>query len=173
MKKIAYIFIIIVASFTSCTEEYSLEDNGFTLQEVPGYVAFSVAGASTTMPPTEASEADGTVALNVEIPTTSPFDVTVNYTFGGTAVYGEDFTVDGATSAGGSIVIPRSTDINLDGLPDNADINIQLLTDGVADGTKTLEVTLTSASNAEGDIAVGRGGTDLLRTATVVIADVD
>lgn len=173
MKKIIYSLVVVAITFASCTEDYSLEDNGLAVKELPGYVAFSVAGASTTMAPKETSEDDGSTDLNVEIPTSSPTDVTVNYSFGGTAVYGVDFTVQGATSAGGSVIIPKSTEINLDGLPDNADINIQLLTDGVADGSKTIEVTLTSASNSEGDIAVGRAGTDLLKTAIVNIADVD
>ena len=46
-------------------------------------------------------------------------------------------------------------------------------TDGVADGEKTITLTLSDASNSEGTVAVGRGGTDLLKTANVVIADVD
>lgn len=159
--------------FTSCTEEYSLEDNGLSVQELPGYVAFSAPGASTTIAPEETSEDDGVTTLNVEIPTTSPTDVTVNYSFSGTAVYGVDYTVDSATSAGGSVVIFKTTEVNLDGLPDNADIDIQLLTDNVVDGPKTIEVTLVSASNSEGEIVVGRAGTDLLKTAIINIADID
>ncbi|MCB0584793.1 MAG: hypothetical protein KDD06_05625, partial [Phaeodactylibacter sp.] len=55
----------------------------------------------------------------------------------------------------------------------NADLEIELLTDDVQDGTKTLTITLVSASNDEGALAVGRGGTDYLKTATIVIEDVD
>jgi hypothetical protein len=173
MKKTIYLLIMMVAVLASCTEEYSLENNGLGVEELPGYVAFSAPGVSTSLAPEETSEDGGMVSLNVEIPTTSPTDVTVNYQLGGSAVYGVDYTINGATSAGGSLIIPRSTEINLDGLADNADIDVQLLTDDEVDGVKTIEVTLVSASNTEGNIAVGRAGTDLLKTALINIADID
>lgn len=173
MKKTNYLLIMMVAVLASCTEEYNLEDNGLGVEELPGYVAFSAPGVSTSLAPEETSEDAGTVSLNVEIPTISPTDVTVNYSLGGSAIYGTDYTIDGATSSGGLVVIPRSTGINLDGLPDNADIEISLLTDDLVDGLKTIEVILESAANTEGDIAVGRAGTDLLKTAIVNIADID
>lgn len=173
MKKTIYLPLILVAILASCTEEYSLEDNGITVEDLPGYVAFSAPGTGISINPVETSEDAGTVSLNVEIPTSSPSDVTVNYSFGGSAVYGVDYTVEGASNAGGQVVILKSTEINLDGLPDNADIDVQLLTDGVVDGLKTIEVTLVDASNSEGDIAVGRAGTDLLKTAVINIADID
>lgn len=173
MKKKIYLLLMMVAVFASCTEEYNLEDNGLAVEELPGYVAFSAPGVSTSLAPEETSEDAGNVSLNVEIPTTSPTDIIVNYSLSGSAIYGVDYTIDGATSAGGSVVIPRSTEINLDGVADNADIIVQLLTDGVVDGLKTVQVTLVSASNSEGDLAVGRAGTDLLKTAFINIADID
>ena len=56
---------------------------------------------------------------------------------------------------------------------DQVTLDIEILTDGVVDGTKTLTLTLTSASNAEGNLAVGRGGTDFLKSANLEITDVD
>ena len=50
---------------------------------------------------------------------------------------------------------------------------LQIMRAAVVDGDKTLTITLTSASNATGDIPVGRGGTDLLTTRSVNIADID
>ena len=111
--------------------------------------------------------------INIEIPGGTLSDVTVNYTFSGTAVFGEDFTVEGATSAGGSLIIELTTVPNQDGLPINGDILVNLLEDNVVDGDKTLEITIVSASNASGDLTVGRGGKDILRVAKINIEDVD
>ena len=99
--------------------------------------------------------------------------MTVNFDFSGTAVYGVDFTVPGATAAGGSITIePLPGDDQTDVI-DNADISVSLLPDGNTDGPKTLIVTLTDAYNSEGNILVGRGGTDLLKARTINIVDID
>ena len=60
---------------------------------------------------------------------------------------------------------------------DFVNLGVQALTDGVADGDKTLVITLVSAVNADGkEFSVGRGaegGTIYLRTATINIEDVD
>lgn len=158
---------------TSCTEDYSLDDRGLAVEELPNYVAFEAPGASSSIAPIDAAEDSEAEEIGVEIPGGTVSDVTVNYSFSGTAVFGEDFTVDGATSAGGTVVIELTTVPNQDGLPPNANIVVNFLTDGVEDGDKTLEITLTDASNAEGNIAVGRAGTEALTTAVVNIADID
>jgi len=164
--------LFIALLLIGCDEYNYLEDQGLELDELPGYVAFNAPGASVNLDDEEVTEADGSVALSVEVPTGSLSDVTVNYEISGSAVFGTDFTIEGASAAGGSVVIVLDpfnfTDFQ------NADIDITLLTDDVEDGEKTLTLTLVSAQNADGvTFAVGRGGTDFLKTANVIIADVD
>ena len=175
MKKILYTALSLVLFAAACTDN-SLEDQGIELSEELGkYVAFSVSGVVTTIDDVEVDEDDTDTGedVNVEIPGGTVSDVTVNYSFSGTAVFGTDFTVTGATASGGSVVIKAQTEAFDDGLPLNEDIKVNILTDGVADGEKTLTITLVSASNAEGEILVGRGGTDALKQVNVVISDID
>lgn len=174
MKKLTYLLFASVMILTGCAEDYVLEDRDLSVIELPPYVAFSAPGANATINSIETSEAGGTFELNVEVPGGTISDVTVNYIFGGNAEFGVDFTIVGATSAGGSLFIEhiQSTNPN-DAFADNADIVVQLLTDDVTDGVKTLDVILDSASNADGALAVGRGGTDFLKTSTIIIADID
>lgn len=158
----------------SCTE-LDLEDQGIQLQELPNYVAFSVNGVGVTIDDIDIKEDGGTTGddINVEIPGGTISDVTVNYAFSGTAVFGTDFTVAGATAQGGSVIIKTQSTPIVDGLPLNQDILVTLLTDGVTDGNKVLTITLTSASNAEGEIAVGRGGLNYLKQVNINIEDID
>lgn len=174
MKKAIYILSILLVSFYSCETDYDAEDQGIILQELPKYVAFSVDGAGKTLAPVDVDEAENTDdEINVEIPGGTLSDVTVNYSLSGTAVFGTDYTISGATSSGGSVTIDYNNTVNVDGLPFNADIVVNALTDGVADGDKTVIITLTSATNAEGDLPVGRAGQTELRSATINIIDVD
>lgn len=173
MKNIKYIACVIALVFIGCETDYDFEDRGFDLQELPNYVAFNPAGTRVTFPDVDVAEDDDPEDISIEIPGGTLSDVTVNYTFGGDAVFGTDFSVDGATSAGGTLEIALTTVPNQDGLPVNGDIVVNLLEDGVVDGDKTLTITIVSASNADGELPIGRGGLDLLRTATVIIEDID
>ena len=109
--------------------------------------------------------------MNIECPTGSQSEITVNFAFSGTAVFGTDFNIPNSSASGGSIVIPHEPGDILNF--NNVDIPINALTDGAVDGDKTLTITLTSASNADGDLAVGRGGTDFLKSANVIFKDID
>jgi len=173
MKKIVYIASALALILTGCTEEYDLNDRGLPVEELPAYVAFDSPGTNVNPDPVIVTEDEGTLELNVEVPTGSLSTVTVNYSFSGTAVFGTDFIVDGATSAGGSLDIALPDSPAVDGRPINDDIIVELLPDDVADGDKTLIVTLDSASNTEGALEVGRGGTDFLKSTTVNILDID
>ena len=166
-----YILLILCGALVfSCGNDYDLTDY-FDLEELPGYVAFNAPGNSATLDDVMSTEDGGTVTFNIECPTGTLTDITVEYTFSGDAVWGTDFNVAGASASGGSITITaRPGDATN---RSNVDIDVAILTDGVQDGAKTLSITLISASNADGSLAIGRGGTDLLTTATVVIADID
>lgn len=172
MKKLAYIAFTFILVMTGCTEDYNLEDNGFVLEELPAYVAFNPDGTSAVIPPFSVAEGDE-LDISVEVPGGTVSNVTVDYSFSGTAVYGTDFTVDGASASGGTLQIVLTTTPNQDGQPVNGDITVNFLTDDIVDGDKTLVIALTNASNAEGTLAVGRGGTEALSNVVVNIADAD
>ena len=188
MKKFIPIFLsaLIVLSCTDAT----LEDVGFTLKSLPAYVAYGNPGGTITaivLAPEEGSTAGASgelTRLRIEAPGVVTSDVTVQFTFGGTAVFGTDFTVSGliqstlvpfavtATAAGGSIKIAKSNTIKTVNDFEHVNLELGYPTDGVKDGLKTLIVTLTSATGADGTVyAVGRGGTDMLKVATINIAD--
>ena len=177
MKNLIYILALGIV-LVSC-DGFDLSDNGLdNLQELPEYVAFNAPGVNATLPPFEESEG-GTVDLIVEAPIGTLEDIVVSYSFGGDAVFGVDFTVPGASATGGTVTITHN--INQAGtettggvaFTDRGNIPVELLTDGVVDGDKVLTVTLTSASRGSETIAIGRGGTDFLREATVNILDAD
>lgn len=176
MKKI-FILLTVVGFLSACTEYDFFEDQGYTVAELPGYVAFNGAGTSVnyTVDPIDECAAAG-VELEVEAPTGTLSDITVNYTLGGTAEFGTDYTIDGATASGGSFVIEhrQSADPNDFQNLDNGTFTIVPLVDGVSEGDETVEVTLVSATNADGEtFDVGRGGTDYLKTVSVSLVDVD
>ena len=161
----------IVAFLFSC-EDVDLEDQGIILQDLPGYVAFNGDGAGIVLDTVEATESTGVVELNIENPTGTLSDITVSFEFSGTAVFGIDYTVPNSTAAGGTVILPNDqSDVNFF---NNVDIEVTTLTDAVVDGEKILTVTLTNAVNEDGEtFAVGRGGTDILLTSTIRIADDD
>lgn len=177
MKNLVYILFVGII-LTSC-DGFDLSDNGLdNLQELPEYVAFNAPGLNATLAPFNEDEG-ASVDLIVEAPAGTLDDIVVSYTFGGDAVFGADFNVPGASAAGGTVTVTHN--INQAGtettggvaFTDRGNIAVELLTDAVADGDKVLTVTLTSATRGSETIAVGRGGTEMLRVATVNIADVD
>ncbi len=174
MKKLTYILFATVLVLTGCDTDFDSAEQGFGFEFLPGlYVAFDAPGSTNTLAPFEVGEADGEVEVTVEIPTGTLSDVSINYAFSGTAVFGTDFTVAGATAAGGTIILTPKPGDDPENIAENVDIIVTLLTDNVGDGEKTLNIELTSASNTEGNVAVGVGGTDSLTTATVIISDND
>ena len=187
MKKFIPIFLcaLIVLSCTKAT----LEDVGFTIKSLPAYVAYGNPGGTVTeivLAPSEGSTSAALTRLRIEAPGVVTSDVTVQFTFGGTAVFGTDFTVSGliqstlapfdvtATAAGGSIKIAKSnTKLTVN---DFEHVNLKLAypKDNVKDGNKILTITLTAAVGTDGKTyAVGRGGTDILKIATINIKDID
>lgn len=169
--KFKYFFLFLaLAAVVGCDNSFDTEEE-FDLEILPGYVAFDAPGTDAVMDDVTVDEAAGTTSFFIENPTGTLTDIDVSYTLGGSAVFGEDYTIEGATAAGGSILLeadPSDFQFN-----DRVELVINILTDEVVDGEKTLMITLESASNGEGALAVGRGGTDFLKTATVIITDVD
>jgi len=176
MKKI-FALIITIGFFTSCTD-LDLEEQKITTIALPGYVAFANAGGTVVpivLNITEATTA--TQNLRIECPTGSLSEITVTYTFSGSAVFGTDFTVVSpaggtSTAAGGTIIIKRNTTTGGVNDFDFANLGIRAALDGVTDGPKQLVVTLVTATDATGKtFAIGRG--NYMKSATVNIADVN
>ena len=172
MKYINYLAsMVLLAGFAACNEPNDLEDQGFTLVELPPYVAFNAPGETVENPVEDVVEG-GSVDFTVEVPVPTTSDITVDFSFGGDAVFGTDFTIPDSDANGGTIVIPNQTS-GLANDFDNVDIPVTILNNGQIDPDgKTLTITLAGATNADGEtFAVGRGGLDTLRTATVNITD--
>ena len=106
--------------------------------------------------------------ITVEAPLGIYDDVVFTYEFDGTAEYGVDFTVAGATADGGAETIVYDEELyGIDALA----LTITYLTDGVDDGNKTLIIRLTSATVNGETINVGRNGVGASKTIT--IQDID
>jgi hypothetical protein len=162
--------LLLLLSLASCGNDFNV-DEYYDLEELPGYVAFDAPGNTVVLNPITVNENGGPVSLVVECPTGTQSDITVSYSLSGNAIFGTDYMINGAQASGGNVIIkPNANDIQN---PDRGAISVTLLTDGVIDGQKTITITLIDASNATGTLAVGRGGTDYLKTATIVINDVD
>ena len=187
MKKI--LLIVLASGFIfSCTDS-KLEDVGFTIKNIPAYVAYGNPGGTVTekvLNPSEGSTSTALTVLRIESPGVTTSDINVTFTFGGTAVFGTDYTVSGtqpttntpfaitSTSAGGSITITKT--LKKSQVNDFEFVNLKLAypKDNVKDGNKTLTITLTSAVGTDAKTyAVGRGGTDVLKIATINIKDID
>ncbi|MEO1253828.1 MAG: hypothetical protein AAFY41_02935 [Bacteroidota bacterium] len=185
MKKLIYLFIATLISF-SCTET-DLADEGFEFEFLPGYVAFNAPGSSINLDTLDFMEGEsaqdddpgtadgGVTAVSIENPTGTLSDITVGFELSGDAVFGTDYIINNAESAtagGGSIILDNDvTDVNQFNF---VNFEIDFPTDAVTDGEKILVITLTSAVNEDGEtFAVGRGGTETLRSAIIRISDID
>jgi len=167
---IIFLLSLTLLLFSSCGSDYNFNDE-FDLEELPGYVAFDAPGNTVTPEIVVVTESDGTATLNIECPTGTLSDITVTYEVSGTAIEGVDYTIDGASGSTGTIVLPVEAGNFQD--RHNVDLVVNILEDGVFDETKELIITLISASNADGNIPVGRGGTEYLKVSGVIINNVD
>ena len=85
-------------------------------------------------------------------------DVTVEYSLGGTADYGEDYIIEGASASGGTLTIPFDNADPESTAPAQAPIFIELLVDTLVNGPQTIELSLVSATNSDGEtVDVGQG----------------
>ncbi|MFK7772756.1 MAG: hypothetical protein AB8F94_11475 [Saprospiraceae bacterium] len=164
--KYAFFFFSLLA-IASCGSDYDVDDS-FDLEELPNYVAFGDGTTNNAVLETLVVDEDaGTASFIIEAPAGTLSDVNITYEVTGTAVAGIDYNIANAGSI--TLAVDENDFLNRDQVL----LNIDILTDGVVDGAKTLTITLTSASNADGSLAVGRGGSDFLKSANLEISDVD
>jgi len=166
LNNIAFL-LLGVLFLASCGNDYDVNEY-FDLEELPGYVAFDVDESNNAILDTlVVDETAGMASFSIECPTGTLSDINITYDVTGNATAGIDYNIANQ----GSITLEvNETDFqNFD----RVSLDIEILEDAVADGDKTITLTLTGASNSEGSLAVGRGGTDYLKTAVLVITDVD
>lgn len=165
MKKNILFLFMSLSLLIGCNDNFDADEAGLNLEVIPGtYVAFNPDGAVNTYSLAASNGDDLDVSVEIPNNVNALDNTTVTYTFGGTAVFGVDYTISGATSTGGSVVIMHNqgTDAN-DNLADNEDIVVTVL----SATTRVLEITLTGASSPDGEIRVGRTGPEPLTTATI------
>ena len=169
MKLYKFLFLLLgVAFFASCGNTYET-DEYFDLEVLPGYVAFDAPGNDAFIDE-EAVDEGGSLSVDVESQNEVHSDITVNYTLGGTAVYGTDYTIEGATADGGSVVI--SSDRGDFNVTYRESINVTVVdNDFVNFDPRSVIITLVSASNSSGEVAVGRGGKEFLKEYVINITD--
>lgn len=168
MKKINYISFLAVLALliTSCTSDPFVDESILVAaQEANAFVRFDNALDDVL----NVSEADGPQELTLEFLNSGVKDVTAEFTFSGSAEYGVDYSVEGASAAGGSITLFH--DASSDQIT-QTDLVVDILTDGLTDGDKTLVVTLSGATASDGS-AIDAGQGDLYKSITINIGDAD
>ena len=168
MKNNFFYTIALLITLSAC-EGFDLENQGYRLQTLPESVSFDGSGDAINA---DVSSEEGTeVELLVEAPAGTLANIIVTYSLGGTATFGEDYLIPGATTSGGTVTIEhKPSDINNF---DNGTISVELVADQAADETnETIVITLVSATRDGESVAVGRGGTDYGKIATVTIENV-
>ncbi len=165
MKRILH--IILATSILFACNEFDIEDQGFDLEALPESVSFNAPGDTHEL---EEELAEGaSVTLEVEAPNGTLDDIVVNYELSGTAVFGTDYVIAGATAAGGSVTIVHdpSDVINFD----HGEIVVEAIVDALTEDPETVIITLVSATKGGESVEVGRGGTSFGRSATITIVD--
>jgi hypothetical protein len=153
IKNITLAFLASCALFlTGCDQTFKDDkyDIGATAQ--PAFVRFTNPNSSNNI--YTRSEGDK-VVLAVYASYGVAEDIVVTYTFSGSAVYGTDFVVEGASASGGSLTIPYNVGVASRG---GAEFEVDLLRDNTTDGDKELVIRLVSATTASGkQLGVGQG----------------
>jgi hypothetical protein len=170
MKNITYLLALFVlgAMLASCEyDPFEEEDSIAAIQDSSeaAFVRFdnSLSGGIA------ATEADSLVTIRIDFPFPAATDIDISFEFSGSATFGTDFSVDGATDAGGSVRLVHDPDVVAQS---SVDLEVFVLKDDVVDGEKEVTITLTSASATNGDtIDAGQGS--LHKAVTITIADID
>lgn len=168
MKSLKYFTLLLGAiALVACDYESFEDESGLELLEegIP-FVRLTNSIEDNALDAT-LSEADTTTSVTLINPNNNGVDYTVNYTLGGSATFGEIYTVEGATASGGSIALPFDNGTDGTGFSE-ADIEFEFLVDTLASGSQTIELTLTDATASDGSpVNVGQGG--LFQNVTITL----
>lgn len=160
-----YILISFSSLMLACGDTYEAEELSFSntygpFVQIRNFLPLTV---------NENTTAAASRSVTVDVPVPVYADVHFTYDFeGSTAIFGEDFTIAGATELGGEATIEYDPDLYA---IDGEILVITYLTDGIQDGNKTLVIRLVSASINGEPINVGRNG--VARSKTITIRDIN
>ena len=154
--------LIISCDYESYEDEKALTELDFGNR----FVRLITGGAAGSSEFVVSEATPGQINVFVENLFSSGEDVSIDYGLGGTAVFGEDYTIEGATASGGTVLIADENIDPEDTSPAAGVIPIELFIDTLADGPKTIIVELLSASSPDGEVYdIGQG--DLRQSTTI------
>ncbi len=164
MQNLKYIFLLFLglSVFTACEYEPLEDEDALSgIETGDPFVRFATGQGGASGVENEV------VSLTVEFTFPIETNITVDYSLGGDATFGEDYTIAGASSGGGSVELvfdPDETGTT------TTDIDIQLLTDCVLDGGEMITLTLTAA-RADNGTPINAGQGPVNRELSVMIED--
>lgn len=156
--------VLLACDYESYEEESALGG----LQDVAPFVRLLTGEAAGTVEAV-VGESDTTFTVEVESQLVTPNDVTVEYALGGTAEYGEIYTIDGADASGGSLTIPFGDLSSTPTFP-NEDVVINFLVDTLMSAPQTIVFDLVDAT-AENGMEVQAGQGPLRRSLTITLVN--
>jgi hypothetical protein len=168
IKSMLALIVFGVLISNSCTYDSLIDEDALTGipdSDEAAFVRFDKSVISII----EVGEGDGVTSVNIEFIFPLEADIEVDYSFSGSAVWGVDYEVDGATESGGNAAIVHDPAVISIG---STMIEILLIKDDAVDGEKDLFITLDDAVASDGTrIDVGQG--NLYKVATFRIIDID
>ena len=163
------LFTLLVCTLLLVGCDYDAYEDEKALTELENgnrFVRLLTGGATGTSEFVVSETTPGSIPVVVENLFSSGEDLTVEYGLGGTAVFGEDYTIEGATASGGTVTVFDDNGDPEDTSPAAGVISIELFIDTLIDGPKTIIVELLSATSPNGDVYdVGQG--DLRQSTTI------
>jgi hypothetical protein len=115
------------------------------------------------------SDSGQTFTVEIVNPSNAASDLTVEYSLGGTADYGEVYTTDVGSDTGGTISLPFDDGSNTDAVVFET-ITFTTLVDTLVNGPQTIEVELVDVTSTGGvDYQVGQG--PLYRTLEITLVN--
>ena len=159
--KLPHILILLFCTLAavSCDYESYEEEQGLANLETGNpYVRFLTEEGASSIDVVVSEDEAGFIPVVVQYPFISGGDVTVQYNIGGTAEFGDIYTIEDATATGGTVTIPFENASEDDVSPPNQLILIELFVDTLVGGPETIELSLESATSADGGtVDVGQG----------------
>ncbi|CAH0999873.1 hypothetical protein LEM8419_01143 [Neolewinella maritima] len=168
MKRFNIILLAVCALFVASCDYDTYEDENAVTQLENGekFVRILTGGADGEQTVTVSETTPGLIPVEVENLFAFGEDVTVEYGLGGSAAFGADYTVEGASASGGTVVVNAENDDAEDNSPSTGVIEIELFVDTLVNGPETIIVELLSAATPSNTtINVGQGS--LRKTLTI------
>ena len=154
--------LVVSCDYDSYEDEKALTELDFGNR----FVRLVTGGAAGTTEFVVSEGTPGLIPVLIENLFSTGEDVTVEYGLGGTAVFGEDYTIEGASASGGTVTVLDDNDDPENTSPATGLIAIELFVDTLESGPKTIIVELLSADSPDGEVyELGQG--DLRQSTTI------